>query len=97
MSVEMALAEATNHTAPRGQRTARAREEEREVLRTTVPPPEPVLFDLFEEPGGGRPDLPLEPQGPQLGVQRHTALHIVDILPYVQILDVPVPQLGGSW
>ena len=36
----------------------------------------------------------LEPQGPQAGVQRHTAVHIVDILPYVQILDVPVPQLG---
>ena len=45
-------------------------------------------------PAGGRPNLLLEPQGPQLGVQRHTALHIVDILPYVQILDVPVPQLG---
>ena len=33
---------------------------------------------------------------PQLGVQRHTALHIVDILPFVQILDVPVPQLGNQ-
>ena len=101
MSVEMALAEATHHTAPRGQRTARAREEEREVhctsaFRTTVPPPEPELFDLFEEPGGRRPNLLLEPQGPQLGVQRHTALHIVDVLPYVQILDVPVPQLENQ-
>ena len=66
------------------------------AFRTTVPPPEPELFDLFEEPGGGRPNLLLEPLGPQLGVQRHTALHIVDILPYVQILDVPVPQLGGE-
>ena len=86
MSVQMALAEATHHTAPRGQRTARAREEEREVhytaaFRTTVPPPEPELFDLFEEPGGGRPDLLFEPQGPQLGVQRHTALHTVEVLP----------------
>ena len=58
MSVAMALAEATHHTAPRGQRTARTREEEREVhytaaFRTTVPPPELELFDLFEEPGGG--------------------------------------------
>ena len=102
MSVEMALAEASHHTAPRGQRTARAREEERETkytaaFRTTVPPPEPELFDLFEEPGGERPNLLLEPQGPQLGVQRHTVLHIVDILPYVQILDVLVPQLEGSW
>ena len=100
LSVAMALAEASHHTAPRGQRIARAREEERETkctaaFRTTVPPPEPELFDLFEEPGGRRPNLLLEPQGPQLGVQRHTVLHIVDILPYVQILDVPVPQLGG--
>ena len=29
-------------------------------------------------------------------VQRHTAQHIVDILPYVQILDVLVPQMGGQ-
>ena len=33
---------------------------------------------------------------PQPGVQRHTAAHIVDILPYVQILDVLVPQLGNQ-
>ena len=33
---------------------------------------------------------------PLPGVQRHTALHIVDILPYVQILDVPMPQLGNQ-
>ena len=65
MTVAMALAEATHHTAPRGQKTARAREEEREVhytaaFRTTVPPPEPELFDLFEEPSGGRPSLLLD-------------------------------------
>ena len=33
------------------------------AFRTTVPPPEPELFDLFEEPGGVRPSLLLEPQG----------------------------------
>ena len=37
---------------------------------------------------------PLVEVRPLLGVQRHTALHIEDIVPYVQILDVPVPQLG---
>ena len=57
---------------------ARAREEERKAhfttaFGTTVPPPEPVLFDLFEEPGGRRPNLLLEPQEPQPGV------HTVDI------------------
>ena len=97
MSVEMALAEVSHHTAPRGQRTARAREEEREVhytaaFRTTVPPPEPELFDLFEEPGGGRPDLLLVPQGPQERVQLRTVEHIADVVPMVQILDIPVLQ-----
>ena len=33
---------------------------------------------------------------PQPGVLRHTAAHVVDILPFVQILDVPVPQLGNQ-
>ena len=96
MSVAMALAEATHHTAPRGQRNARAREEECEVhntaaFRTTCPPPEPELFDLFEEPGGGRPDLLLEPQGQQLGVPRHFVEHLAEFAPMVQILDAPVP------
>ena len=96
----MALAEATHHTAPRGQRTARAREEEREVhytaaFRTTFPPPEPELFDPFEEPGE-RPDLLLEPQGQEGPFQRHTMVHIVDVSPFVQILDVPVPQTGDQ-
>ena len=100
MSVQMALAEASHHTAPRGQRIARAREEERETkyaaaFRATVPPPEPELFDLFEEPGGGRPDLLLEPQGPQAGIQRHTMKHIADVVPMVQILDIPV-SLGAD-
>ena len=95
MSVEMALAEATHHTAPRGQKNARAREEERETkytaeFRATVPPPEPEPFDLFEEPGGRRPNLLLEPQGPQAGIQRHTMEHIADVVPMVQILDIPV-------
>ena len=100
MSVQMALAEATHHTAPRGQRTARAREEDRETkytaaFRATVPPPERELFDLFEEPGGGRPDLLVEPQGPQAGIQRHTMEHIADVVPMVQILDIPV-SLGAD-
>ena len=58
MSVAMAFAECQHHSAQR-QKKARAREEEREMqqsaaFRTTVPPPEPELFDLFEGPGGRR-------------------------------------------
>ena len=95
-SVAMALAETQHHSAQR-QKKARAREEEREMnymaaFRTTVPPPERELFDLFEEPGG-RPDLLLEPQGQQLGVPRHFVEHLADLAPMVQILDIPAPQM----
>ena len=37
---------------------------------------------------------PLVEVRPLPGVQRHPAAHIEDIVPFVQILDVPVPQLG---
>ena len=37
---------------------------------------------------------PLVEVRPLLGVQWHVAAHIEDIVPHVQILDVPVPQLG---
>ena len=82
MSVEMALAECQHHSAQR-QKKARAQEEEREVhftaaIRRTVPPPEPELFDLHEEPSGARPNLLLEPHGPQGRVQRRAVVHIVD-------------------
>ena len=65
MSVAMALAECQHHSAQRPKK-ASTREEEREVhytaaFRTTVPPPEPELFNLCEEPGGRRPDPLLEP------------------------------------
>ena len=100
MSVEMVFPDCEHHSAQR-QRKARAREEEHEVhhtaaFRTTVPPPEPDLFDLFEDPGGVRPKMLLEPQGPQERVQRHTVVHIVDVSPFVQILDVPVPRMGDQ-
>ena len=39
---------------------------------------------------------PLVEVRPQPGVLRHTAAHVVDILPYVQVLDVPLPQLGNQ-
>ena len=60
-----------------------------------TPPPQPVLFSLYdEEPGGRRPASLAEPPGPQEQVQRHTKEHIVDFVcfaPMVQIVDAPVP------
>ena len=54
-------------------------------------------FSLIdEEPGGSRPPCLGEPRGPLEGVQRHTVEHIVDDCPFVQILDVPVPQLENQ-
>ena len=57
-----------------------------------------VHFSMDDDDGdvlAARP-TPLVEVPPQPGVLRHTAAHIVDILPYVQILDVPVPQLGDQ-
>ena len=53
----------------------------------------PELFQLFEEePSGVRPGSIPDPR-PQERVQRHIVKHIVDVLTYVQILDVLVPQM----
>ena len=62
-----------------------------------TPPPQ-AFFQLHDEEDAEwemRRAALLEPR-PQGSVQRHTAQHIVDILPYVQILDAPVPQMGGQ-
>ena len=82
----MALAEVTHHTSPRGQKTARARGEERDELYDAkglmTPPP-------------SRP-TPLVEVRPQGRVQRHFLEHMADICPCVQILDAPVPQTVGQ-
>ena len=90
MSVAMALAEKLHHFS-RGQRMARAGEEESEMTYTakfrTTPPHQPVLFSLHEEePGGERPEAFVEPR-PQARVLRHTVEHISDL---VRVAD------GGS-
>ena len=98
-SIAAALATTLHHTS-RGQRKARAGEEESETKYTakfrTTPPPQPVLFSLYdEEPGGRRPASLAEPPRPQERVPRHTMEHITDLVrvaPRVQILDAPVPQ-----
>ena len=101
MTVAMALAEMTHHSAPRRPMMARAREEECEMnyaMGQTTPPPRvasTVHFNLFDDGDvlAARP-TPLVEVQPLPGVQRHAAAHIEDIVPYVQILDVPVPQSG---
>ena len=62
MTVAMALAEATHHSAPLGQRTARAgvwgHEQNYTATIWNTPTPQPEVFSLSfeEEPGGARPD-----------------------------------------
>ena len=80
---------------------ARARGEESEMNTATgqkTPLPRAastVHFNLFDDGDvlAARP-TPLVEVRRQPGVQRHTAAHIEDIVPFVQILDVPVPQSG---
>ena len=86
-----------HHSDLRGQKKARAGEEESEFNNTAkvrkTPPPQPVLFSLYEEePGGGRPASLAEPPGPQERIQRRTVEQLAEIAPMVQILDAPVPQ-----
>ena len=56
-----------------------------------TPPPQ-AFFQLYDEEDavwGLRPACLAEPQGPQAGIQRHTMEHIADVMPMVQILDIP--------
>ena len=57
---------------------------------------EPTSFQLTDEEdvGGLRPQALVEPE-PLERVQRCTVEQFVDFAPTVQILDVPVPQVGG--
>ena len=95
LSVAMALAESQHHTS-RGQKKARAGEEESEMKYTakfrTTPPPQPELFSLEEEPGGGLPAPLSEVAGRQEKVLRHVLEDLGSVCPVVQILDLPVPH-----
>ena len=98
MTPAMALAKASHHTAPRGQRTARAGEWGREMSCTATirdsPTPQPELFSLHEEePGGSRPDRMLTLSRPQKRVLRRTVQQIVDTVPSLPTLDDPVQQM----
>ena len=89
MTVAMALAESTHHSS-RGQKTARAGVWGREIRDPTTP--QPVHVSLYEEPGGARPDQLWEVR-PQDRDLRRTVDQIVDAVPGLLALDVPVPQM----
>ena len=81
LSVAMALSEYKHHSS-RGQRKDRAGEEghrdENVAPRRQKPPPPQGLG---------------EPRGLQARVQKHTMEQLAHVLPMVQILDSPVPQM----
>ena len=85
-SVAMALSEFKHHSS-RGQRKDRAREEghrdKYEAPRRQKPPP----------PQASRPPCLGEPRGPKARVQKHIMEQLADVVPMVQILDFPVPQM----
>ena len=100
LTVAAALAMFTHHSAPRGQRTARAREGGSETKNTaedrrTPPPEEPGTQyygldddDSVPELSGGRPGPVLDPGPPVAGMGRHTGEA------FELVLDVP---LCRSW
>ena len=99
LSVAMALSEKKHHTS-RGQRKDIAGRWVRDVLHGQVlgaPTPQPELFQLYEEePGGSGPPCLGEPRGPQEEVQQRTVEQLADVVPMVQILDIPGPQEGDQ-
>ena len=83
MTVAMALAEVTHHTAPRGQKTATARGEERDELYDAIG---------LMNPHPTRP-TPLVEVRPLGRVLRHVVDDLGEFAPMVQILDLPMPQM----
>ena len=57
------------------------------------PTPQPELFSLEEEPGGGLPAPLSEVAGRQEKVVRHVLEDLGSVCPFVQILDLPVPHM----
>ena len=68
-------------------------------LRMSPPPrrqaPRYFSLDVVDEVLAARP-LPLVEVRPQLGVMRHTAEQVIETFVPVQVLDAPVPQVGGG-
>ena len=96
MTVAMALAEKLHHSAqrPRMARAGVCGHEMHYTAKIRKPPtPQPELFSLEEEPGGGRPAPQSEVAGRQGKVERHVVEDLGELAPFVQILDLPVPQM----
>ena len=91
MTVAMALAESTHHSS-RGQKTAKAGVWGHTATIRDHPTPQPEVFSLYEEPGGARPDR-LSEVRPQDRDLRRTVDQIVDAVPGLPALDVPVSQM----
>ena len=99
MAIQMVLASVqhhsfgkvgTTHAALRGQKQGtRTVQGEEHVLYHTA------KFRTTPLPAGGRPAPLSEVAGWQVKVARHTG-QLIDDLPYVQILDTPVPQMVDS-
>ena len=85
MTVGMALAEFSHHSS-RGQRMARAGvwgHEQNYTAKIRKPPtPQPELFSLEEEPGGGLPAPLSEVAGKQEKVERHFVEHLAEFAPH---------------
>ena len=60
------------------------------------PTPQPELFSLEEEPGGGLPAPLSEVAGRQGKVVRQVTEDLGSVCPFVQILDLRVPQMVGD-
>ena len=103
-SIAAALATSVHHCALRGQKRARAREEESELHFTAMirktPPPQaagtvyyPMDVDDVLAARGSRPDRLLDASGPQERAQRRTVEQIDDAVPVVPLLHTFVPQM----
>ena len=57
------------------------------------PPPQPELFSLEDELGGGLPAPLSEVAGRQGKVEQHVVEDLGELAPLVQILDLPVSQM----
>ena len=102
-SIAAALATSQHHSALRGQKKGRAGEGDFELnfaAKIRRHPPlqaagtvyYPMDVDDVSAASGSRPDRLLDVSGPQERVQRRIMEQIVDCVPFIPLLDAPVPQ-----